>query len=58
MNRISRDRLDASFQKVVGGSPSGGATAQCNDGTLSYSQHAEGTCSWHGGVDHWINYPG
>jgi hypothetical protein len=27
-----------------------GATALCNDGTLSYSAHHEGTCSHHGGV--------
>jgi Protein of unknown function (DUF3761) len=35
-----------------------GATAQCNDGTYSYSLHASGTCSHHGGVARWINYPG
>jgi len=35
-----------------------GVTAICNDGTYSYSQHAQGTCSWHGGVREWINYPG
>lgn len=28
----------------------GGATALCNDGTLSYSAHHQGTCSHHGGV--------
>lgn len=33
--------------------PGGGATAQCNDGTLSYSQHHQGTCSHHGGVAVW-----
>src|SRR5262245_35657077 len=26
-----------------------GATAQCNDGTFSFSQHHQGTCSHHGG---------
>ena len=30
-----------------------GATAQCNDGTYSYSQHRQGTCSHHGGVRIW-----
>ena len=25
-------------------------TALCSDGTVSYSQHRQGTCSWHGGV--------
>ncbi|CAG6397602.1 exported hypothetical protein [Actinacidiphila cocklensis] len=33
--------------------PGDGATAQCNDGTLSYSQHHQGTCSHHGGVAVW-----
>jgi hypothetical protein len=32
-----------------------GATALCNDGTLSYSQHHQGTCSWHGGVARWYH---
>ena len=32
---------------------SGGATALCNDGTLSYSAHHQGTCSHHGGVAVW-----
>lgn len=31
----------------------GGATAQCNDGTLSYSQHHQSTCSHHHGVAIW-----
>lgn len=31
-----------------------GATAQCNDGTYSYSQHHSGTCSHHGGVARWL----
>ena len=32
--------------------PPSGATAKCNDGTWSWSQHpsAPGTCSHHGGV--------
>ncbi len=34
-----------------------GATAQCADGTYSYSQHRSGTCSRHGGVARWINRP-
>ena len=34
-----------------------GATAQCVDGTYSYSEHASGTCSHHGGVARWINHP-
>ena len=31
-----------------------GATARCNDGTYSYSQHRSGTCSHHGGVATWL----
>lgn len=32
-----------------------GASAQCADGTYSFSQHHQGTCSHHGGVTSWIN---
>ena len=31
-----------------------GATAKCNDGTYSFSQHHSGTCSGHGGVANWL----
>lgn len=31
-----------------------GATAQCRDGTYSFSQHRSGTCSGHGGVERWL----
>lgn len=31
-----------------------GASAKCRDGTWSFSQHRRGTCSHHGGVNHWI----
>jgi hypothetical protein len=31
-----------------------GATAKCNDGTYSFSQHRQGTCSGHGGVAVWL----
>ena len=30
------------------------ATAQCADGTYSFSQHRQGTCSHHGGVAKWL----
>jgi len=36
-------------------SPPPGATAQCRDGTYSYSQHHSGTCSYHGGVAVWLD---
>jgi Protein of unknown function (DUF3761) len=35
--------------------PPPGATAQCRDGTYSYSQHHSGTCSYHGGVAVWLD---
>jgi len=38
-------------------SPSGppaGASAQCNDGSYSFSTHRRGTCSHHGGVRRWL----
>lgn len=31
-----------------------GATAQCSDGTYSFSQNHSGTCSRHGGVSRWL----
>jgi len=34
--------------------PPAGASAQCNDGTYSFSRHHSGTCSHHGGVRRWI----
>lgn len=30
-----------------------GSTAICRDGTVSYAEHHEGACSWHGGVSEW-----
>lgn len=30
-----------------------GASARCRDGTYSFSQHRQGTCSHHGGVASW-----
>jgi hypothetical protein len=30
------------------------ASAQCNDGTYSFSEHRQGTCSHHGGVAEWL----
>ncbi|HEX6404548.1 MAG TPA: DUF3761 domain-containing protein [Pseudonocardiaceae bacterium] len=34
--------------------PPPGATARCNDGTYSFSQHRQGTCSGHRGVAQWL----
>src|SRR5665213_301752 len=39
----------------VAGSVPPGASAQCRDGTYSYSQHRSGTCSHHGGVAVWLS---
>lgn len=30
-----------------------GASAQCADGSYSFSEHHRGTCSHHGGVSQW-----
>lgn len=34
--------------------PPKGATAQCHDGTYSFSQNRRGTCFHHGGVAKWL----
>ena len=34
--------------------PPEGATAQCRDGSYSFSLHRSGTCSHHGGVTKWL----
>ena len=36
------------------GSVPAGASAQCRDGTYSFSQSRRGTCSHHGGVAKWL----
>jgi hypothetical protein len=38
---------------IVGITSGAGPTAICRDGTYSYSQTHEGTCSHHGGVSSW-----
>ena len=38
---------------VTGQEPPG-ASAKCRDGTFSFSQHHQGTCSHHGGVASWL----
>lgn len=39
---------------VAAASQPSGATAQCKDGTWSFSKHRSGTCSGHGGVAQWL----
>ena len=34
--------------------PPEGASAQCRDGSYSFSRTRRGTCSWHGGVARWL----
>jgi Protein of unknown function (DUF3761) len=32
-----------------------GASAQCRDGSYSFSRHHQGTCAQHGGVSRWLD---
>jgi hypothetical protein len=41
--------------KVKGKHAPVGATAQCRDGSYSFSQNHRGTCSHHGGVARWLD---
>jgi hypothetical protein len=37
------------------GGPPAGASAECADGTYSFSESRSGTCSHHGGVANWLH---
>ncbi|HTV85450.1 MAG TPA: DUF3761 domain-containing protein [Dyella sp.] len=39
---------------TVSGAAPAGASAQCRDGSYSFSLHHSGTCSHHGGVARWL----
>jgi hypothetical protein len=39
---------------TVSGAVPDGASAQCRDGSYSFSLHHSGTCSHHGGVSQWL----
>lgn len=39
---------------TVSGQVPAGASAQCRDGSFSFSQSRRGTCSHHGGVRRWL----
>ncbi|MBE1162503.1 DUF3761 domain-containing protein [Dyella sp. 7MK23] len=39
---------------TVSGAVPAGASAQCRDGSYSFSLHHSGTCSHHGGVQRWL----
>lgn len=47
VNRVEHDRKTGPMSPTTTITSTTGATARCNDGTLSYSQHASGTCSYH-----------
>jgi len=40
--------------KSKAGKAPDGASAQCRDGSYSFSQHRRGTCSRHGGIAQWL----
>ena len=46
----SRGQWIPSPTHTVDGRAPAGATAHCSDGSYSFSQSRQGTCSWHGGV--------
>src|SRR4051812_44399299 len=41
-------------EQCKGPSVPAGASAQCRDGSFSFSQNHRGTCSGHGGVARWL----
>src|SRR5712692_8155371 len=50
-NRAGQRVQSPTYSKTV----PAGATAQCRDGTYSFSQNHRGTCSHHGGVSRWLD---
>jgi hypothetical protein len=40
---------------IKDGEQPAGASAQCHDGSYSFSRHRQGTCSHHGGVSRWLD---
>jgi hypothetical protein len=45
---------DCIHRPVSSSTAPAGATAECRDGSYSFSQHHQGTCSGHGGVAEWL----
>jgi len=43
--------------RTADGQPPPGSSAQCRDGSYSFSRHRQGTCSHHGGVARWLASP-
>lgn len=52
VNRTGQ-RVHSPAHTTNGAAPPG-ASAQCRDGTYSFSQHRSGTCSHHAGVASWL----
>ena len=50
----SRGQWVPSPTRTPDGKAPAGASAQCRDGTYSFSRSRRGTCSWHGGVAKWL----
>jgi hypothetical protein len=52
---VNRDGVEVhSPAHTVSGAVSPGSSAQCRDGSYSFSLHHNGTCSHHGGVSRWL----
>lgn len=50
----SRGEWVPSPARSLDGRPPDGSSAQCRDGTYSFSRSRSGTCSHHGGVARWL----
>jgi uncharacterized protein YraI len=50
----SQGQRIASPTRTPDNQPPAGASAQCRDGTYSFSANRRGTCSHHGGVARWL----
>ncbi len=50
---VDGDQVHSPAYSADGSAPAG-ASAQCADGTYSFSAHRQGTCSHHGGVASWL----
>ncbi len=52
--QIQAGSMQSSESTTPSDSIPAGATAECRDGSYSFSQHRSGTCSHHGGVSRWL----
>jgi hypothetical protein len=50
---VDGDEIHSPAYSIDGDVPAG-ASAQCHDGTYSFSANRRGTCSGHGGVAEWL----